>query len=205
MQYFLVSLEPLMDVPLKLRGWGWRFHSYYILCETCHCRASCLWMQVNLFILISISVWADKNDEWWFSSYRYREGRGLGGCVLLISSYFIRSTNHHHPPWHVMTTSLSVYIQARISKVTSNGMKRKSPEPPQADNVNKVYARKVEGENSVCWTLMTVNANGPCKTTLFSRSSFLHSHGMWPGLEGWEGECWAAESSAEGQRVWNKF
>lgn len=54
-------------------------------------------MRTGLFILISISVWEDENDEWWFWSNRIHKSESYGGCILLISSYFIRSTNHCHP------------------------------------------------------------------------------------------------------------
>lgn len=74
------------------------FYSYYNLHETCHCRGSFLFlMWTGLFILISISVWEDKNDEWWFWSHRFHKSESYSGYVLLISSYFIKRTNYRHP------------------------------------------------------------------------------------------------------------
>lgn len=52
-------------------------------------------------------------------------------------------------------------------------MKRKSQEPPQADNMNKVYARKVGGGRTVSVEpLMTVTAKWSLQNHTFSRRSF---------------------------------
>lgn len=76
-------------------------------------------MQTGVFILISISVWEDKNDEWWFRSYRFHKSDSYSGDVLLISSYFIRSTNHCHSH-HTWRPPPSVYVLEPIPKVTSS-------------------------------------------------------------------------------------
>lgn len=123
------------------------FYSYYNLCETRHCREPFLFlMWTGLFILISISVWEDNNDEWWFSSYRFHKSESYSGRVLLISSYFIRSTNHHHHPITHEDHLISVYIPELVSRLPQVCEENKQITGSQADAMNKEYTRQEQEE-----------------------------------------------------------
>lgn len=129
-------------------------------------------MRANLFILISISVWADKNDEWWFSSYRYREWEGYMDvfCLSQVILSEAQTTTTPHYTWWLPPLGLhtSTDFQGYFKC-----MKRKSQEPPQADNMTKVYARKVGGGRTMSVEpLMTFTAKWTLQNHIISWSSF---------------------------------
>ena len=158
------------------------FYSYYNLCETCHCREPFLFlMWTGLFILISISVWEDKNDEWWFSSYRFHKSESCSGRVLLISSYFIRSTNHHHPITHEGHL-ISVYILELVSRLPQAYEENKQTTGLQADTMNKEYTRQEQEEQlEGKWILWN--------------DAFSPFHATWPAEVERMRKCRSGESS----------
>lgn len=147
------------------------FYSYYNLCETCHRRGHFLFlMWTGLFILISISVWEDKNDECWFSSYRFHKSESYSRCVLFISSYFIKSTNHHRP--HYTLRPPLVHVLEPISRISQVYEEKEQITESQADKMNKVYTR----QRAIRRVGRTVNS----EITLFPSFPSSPYHATWP-------------------------